>query len=135
MRILKLLSTLLLASFLFMGCWGHYPVNQELVSHDQNSGYRYKVVRNKPDPSKPFVLLAFSGGGTRAASFSYGLMEELRLLSIEPRMAVSGSFWRMLKSSPRFLGGVLLLRTMRFIPMSSLKPFQINSYTVILRGH
>lgn len=80
MRILKLLSTLLLASFLFMGCWGHYPVNQELVSHDQNSGYRYKVVRNKPDPSKPFVLLAFSGGGTRAASFSYGLMEELRLV-------------------------------------------------------
>jgi predicted acylesterase/phospholipase RssA len=78
MRILNLLSALLLVPLLFMGGCAHYPVNPPQTSHDPNAGYRYKVVRDTPDPDRPFVLLSFSGGGTRAAAFSFGLMEELR---------------------------------------------------------
>lgn len=79
MRILKLFSVVLLAPLLFMGGCAHYRVNPPQTTHDPNVGYRYKVVREiLPEPDRPFVLLAFSGGGTRAAAFSFGLMEELK---------------------------------------------------------
>ena len=52
-------------------------VNEPLKSWDPNQGYRPTL---KPDfgPSDPMVLgLHFSGGGTRAAAFAYGVLEEL----------------------------------------------------------
>ncbi|KIE41559.1 MULTISPECIES: patatin-like phospholipase family protein [Geobacter] len=58
------------------GC-AHYPENPRLTTVSPAAGYRYSVVRPQPTADKPFVLLAFSGGGTRAAAFSFGLMEEL----------------------------------------------------------
>ncbi len=65
------------AAVVCIGC-AHYPDNPRLSNLSPNAGYRYSVVRPKPISDKPFVLLAFSGGGTRAAAFSFGLMEELR---------------------------------------------------------
>jgi len=59
------------------GC-AHYHENPELKAISPTTGYRYSVVRPQPTNDKPFVILAFSGGGTRAAAFSFGLMEELR---------------------------------------------------------
>lgn len=42
-------------------------------------GDRYEMANRLPDNSEEvFVVLAFSGGGTRAASFSYGVLEALR---------------------------------------------------------
>ncbi|MDD2337677.1 MAG: patatin-like phospholipase family protein [Geobacteraceae bacterium] len=58
------------------GC--SYPLNPYLSTISPTAGYRYSVVRPQPTNDKPFVILAFSGGGTRAAAFSFGLMEELR---------------------------------------------------------
>jgi NTE family protein len=82
MRALIRLKTLLLAALVLAmaGC-AHYPVNPELDKIDLNTGYRYSVVRQMPGPDKPFVILAFSGGGTRAAAFSYGLLKELKEVS------------------------------------------------------
>ncbi len=60
-----------------VGC-AHYPENPRLPAITLTEGYRFDVVRPQPVKEKPFVLLAFSGGGTRAAAFSFGLMEELR---------------------------------------------------------
>jgi NTE family protein len=70
----------LLCAWGLLACGGcaHYPENPELSQIDMTSGYRYSVVRQKPTKDKPFVILAFSGGGTRAAAFSFGLMEELK---------------------------------------------------------
>jgi predicted acylesterase/phospholipase RssA len=59
------------------GC-AHYRENPCLTTVSPPSGYRYSAVRPPPSNENPFVLLAFSGGGTRAAAFSFGLMEELR---------------------------------------------------------
>lgn len=59
------------------GC-AHYPDNPQLSAISTTTGYRYSVVREEPTGDKPFVILAFSGGGTRAAAFSFGLMEELK---------------------------------------------------------
>lgn len=66
------------AAFLAVAGCAHYPDNPQLLSIDPASGYRYSVVRDAPQADKPFVILAFSGGGTRAAAFSFGLMEELK---------------------------------------------------------
>ena len=72
---LKLICAVI--AVVFAGCT-HYPDNPRLMSVSQSTGYRYSVVRQEPDKDRPFLLLAFSGGGTRAAAFSFGLMEELR---------------------------------------------------------
>lgn len=71
---------MLLCAAVLLVCGGcaHYPDNPRLASISANAGYRYSVVRPLPDGDKPFVVLAFSGGGTRAAAFSFGLMEELK---------------------------------------------------------
>lgn len=63
--------------FVLAGC-AHYPVNPALDKIDLNSGYRYSVIRQMPRSDKPFVILAFSGGGMRAAAFSFGLLKELQ---------------------------------------------------------
>lgn len=79
MRPLIRLSILICAAvLLFVGGCAHYPENPPLTSFAPNTGYRYDVIRPPPSPDRPFVLLAFSGGGTRAAAFSFGLLEELR---------------------------------------------------------
>jgi NTE family protein len=54
------------------------PINEPIERVDPNGGYRV-VPTERPDndPATLFIL-AFSGGGTRAAAFSYGVLEELR---------------------------------------------------------
>ena len=69
----------IVAAMIIGGC-AHYPDNPRLNAISPDAGYRYSVVRRQPASDGPFVLLAFSGGGTRAAAFSFGLMEELKLV-------------------------------------------------------
>ncbi len=89
-RGLKLIYTL--AVLICSGC-AHYPDNPPLSAMEPQSGYRYGVVRRQPAGDRPFVILAFSGGGTRAAAFSFGLMEELRRVEY---LAKDGSKRRLL---------------------------------------
>ena len=77
MRVSALAKLLPLAVALCAGCV-HYHENPPLTAMSPEKGSRYRTVREEPRSDKPFVLLAFSGGGTRAAAFSFGLMEELR---------------------------------------------------------
>jgi NTE family protein len=56
----------------------HYPVNAPLekISADQQQGYYMQnTARDRSDDLLVFV--SFSGGGTRAAAFAYGVMEVL----------------------------------------------------------
>jgi predicted acylesterase/phospholipase RssA len=71
-------------AFLGSGC-ARYPINPRLPSISTTSGYRYSVVRPLPTGDRPFVLLGFSGGGTRAAAFSFGLLEELRRVEYQAK--------------------------------------------------
>jgi NTE family protein len=61
----------------FTGC-NHYTVNEQSRSFDSKAGYRFDAL----DPGlnngdSLFVCLMFSGGGTRAAALSYGILEAL----------------------------------------------------------
>ncbi len=70
-----------LAALLLAGCGATVPVNPPIERVDNVAGYRMAQLlkrdqrRNHPEA---LVLLAFSGGGTRAAALSYGVLEELR---------------------------------------------------------
>jgi NTE family protein len=74
--ILKLATSLLLVLLLVTGC-AHYPRNARLSACDRASGYRYRPAASPANSSDLLLMLAFSGGGTRAASLSYGVLEEL----------------------------------------------------------
>ena len=60
------------------------PINRRLASYDPAGGYRYDNIRTDAAEEELFVILAFSGGGTRAAAFSYGLLEGLRSITYQP---------------------------------------------------
>src|SRR5512145_1722489 len=67
---------LLLGMMLVSGC-AHYPRNARLTSSDVSTGYRFRPTASPTNSSDLLLMLAFSGGGTRAASLSYGVLEEL----------------------------------------------------------
>jgi NTE family protein len=54
------------------------PVNPPIAHADPNAGYRFETRVAKADKRENLIILAFSGGGTRAAAFSYGVLEYLR---------------------------------------------------------
>lgn len=61
-----------------------YPRTPRLTAYDLSKGYRFEQLPISPSPSTPrnsdelFVILAFSGGGTRAAALSYGVLAQLQ---------------------------------------------------------
>jgi predicted acylesterase/phospholipase RssA len=64
---------------LMAGCTTLPVQNQPLTTHSQVSGYRFDNIAPGPKNSDSLlVVLTFSGGGTRAASFAYGVLEKLR---------------------------------------------------------
>jgi len=65
--------------FLSMGCAQKPPLNIPLKRFDLQQGYRITNPRCTPDnDDELLVILAFSGGGTRAAALSYGVMQQLK---------------------------------------------------------
>jgi hypothetical protein len=66
-----------------LGC-AHWPENAPLTRHDPRAGYRLENVRRQNQSDDLLVFLAFSGGGTRAAALSYGVLEALARTEIAP---------------------------------------------------
>lgn len=70
----------LVAGLLIAGC-STRPVNPPVTSIDEAGGYTLQsreAKRPKNNESDSLVVLTFSGGGTRAAAFAYGVLEVLR---------------------------------------------------------
>ncbi|NPV03864.1 MAG: patatin-like phospholipase family protein [Syntrophaceae bacterium] len=62
-------------------CTAQYPLNPGVEKIDRAEPYRAKLA--SPDRSHDTLLLvAFSGGGTRAAALSYGILEALDLVEV-----------------------------------------------------
>src|SRR5437763_12288355 len=58
------------------------PVNPPIKETDPRAGYRFEARQALQKDKQTLVVLAFSGGGTRAAAFSYGVLEFLRRTEI-----------------------------------------------------
>ena len=69
------LGVLLLA---LAACATPAPLNVRLPEAGPRVAYRYDALAAGDNTDELFVILAFSGGGTRAAAFSFGVMEGLR---------------------------------------------------------
>ncbi len=63
------------------GC-AHHPGNTPLTNHDPASGYRSQNLVREGSSDSLAVVVTFSGGGTRASAFAYGVLEELAATEI-----------------------------------------------------
>ncbi len=75
-------STLFLVLALLISSCAHYPVNAPLPPADSRAGYRFQTAAPRTNSDDLLLMLAFSGGGTRAAALSYGALEELKRTAV-----------------------------------------------------
>ncbi len=66
-----------------IGC-AHAPANTPLPGGtvDPNTGYRFDEIPATNSDDELFICLAFSGGGSRAAAFAYGVLEKLHHMKL-----------------------------------------------------
>ncbi|MBL9128060.1 MAG: patatin-like phospholipase family protein [Verrucomicrobiales bacterium] len=80
----RLLSFLgLAASAGLFGACVHRPPTVALPAADISKGYYFHTHSRPNNSSDTLFILCFSGGGTRAAALSYGVLEELRNTRVE----------------------------------------------------
>jgi NTE family protein len=65
-----------LAALLTLSC-AHYPANRFLAEVSPQGGYRLQNQERIDRSDELLLVLAFSGGGMRAAALAYGVMEQL----------------------------------------------------------
>ena len=83
---LKGTPVLLVFVLLGSGC-AHYPINAPLAAVDARTGYRFENTAFSTNSDDLLLMLAFSGGGTRAAALDFGVLEELARTSVGPPSA------------------------------------------------
>ena len=77
MRRSRLCGGMAVALLLLAGCASR-PSNPPLAQQDHDYGYRLSSWQAERGDPEFGLVVAMSGGGTRAAAFSYGILEELR---------------------------------------------------------
>jgi len=74
---------LLAGLLLLASCASFTPSNPHLAKYAPESGYRFEHLEPGGNSDELFVIVTFSGGGTRAAALAYGVLEALRDTGIE----------------------------------------------------
>jgi NTE family protein len=72
------ISLSIVALLLLLGGCATRPVNPPITQANLETGYTFQTRQKHFKSQENLVVLAFSGGGTRAAAFSYGVLEFLR---------------------------------------------------------
>lgn len=76
-HIMKTVIGLMIAFFGLTACTAHYHINQAVTSIEVVEGYSLKKKPGDPRSDELLLILTFSGGGTRAAAFSYGVLRAI----------------------------------------------------------
>jgi predicted acylesterase/phospholipase RssA len=75
------------ASLLLAAC-ASFPSNPPLAKYVPEGGYSFgRLALGKHNTNELFVIVTFSGGGTRAAALAFGVLEELRATSLAKKGA------------------------------------------------
>lgn len=82
----------MLLALLASGCVSLRTPNQPIDRIDPEGGYRPNPNAGHSGSEKIWLLLSFSGGGTRAAALAYGVLQELR----DTEIAIDGQQTRLL---------------------------------------
>jgi NTE family protein len=82
MNTLRMFFRAALAALVVLGGCATRPINPPITEVDVNGGYTFQTRQRHFKNQENLVVLAFSGGGTRAAAFSYGVLEFLRRTEI-----------------------------------------------------
>jgi NTE family protein len=72
----------LLMVFSLTACTAHYPFNQPISSMDSLEAFSLEEKEHTQKSEDILFLLTLSGGGTRAAAFSYGVLEVLAATNV-----------------------------------------------------
>jgi len=71
-----------IATLVLWGGFATRPVNPPLGRSYASKGLQFERLEHNRGDQQDLVILAFSGGGTRAAAFSYGVLETLRRIEV-----------------------------------------------------
>ena len=82
MTFLRAFLSLVVVSLPILGGCATRPINPSLLHYEATVPYQFEELEAKRGAQEDLVILAFSGGGTRAAAFSYGVLEALRRIAI-----------------------------------------------------
>jgi NTE family protein len=82
--------SIVVASLLTLGGCATRPVNPPLAQYDARSETLYEMLERNKGDQRDLVILAFSGGGMRAAAFSYGVLETLRRIPVRTASGRTG---------------------------------------------
>ena len=72
------ISLSIAALLLMLGGCATRSINPPITQANLETGYTFQTRQKHFKSQENLVILAFSGGGTRAAAFSYGVLEFLR---------------------------------------------------------
>ena len=101
MNRLRLLLPAAFAALVVLGGCATRPVNPPLTQANLETGYTFQTRQKHFKNQENLVVLAFSGGGTRAAAFSYGVLEFLRRTEV---IAPNGTRFPMLDAVDMITG-------------------------------
>lgn len=92
-QVFHMVKAMLVAALVVAAGCAHYATNEPLKRYDPDYGYRGKnVVPPEKKSDEILLILSFSGGGTRAAAFTYGVLEALR----KTEVTIDGKQWNLL---------------------------------------
>ena len=101
MNDLRMFLPAALAALVVLGGCATRPVNPPLTQAGVDKGYTFQTRQKHFKSQENLVVLAFSGGGTRAAAFSYGVLEFLRRTEV---VAKNGTRVRLLDAVDMITG-------------------------------
>ena len=76
-------TAMLAVALLLSGCRTPAPMNQPVTTWDHDAAVETSGIASPERSGKILLAMTFSGGGTRAAAFAYGALQELAATPIE----------------------------------------------------